>query len=137
MGVQPYIYFNGNCRDAVEFYAAVFETEAAEIMTFGDLPPSPEMGLPGESGHLVLHAKLNIMGTNVLFSDAFPDTTFVEGNNVTLAVMSNNMDEIKRLFNSLKEGGKVDMELQETFWSKCYGSLKDKFGVGWQLSHEE
>lgn len=92
--VDVYINFNGNCREAVEFYAQVFKTEKPQIMSFGDTPPDPSFPLPED------------------------------------------MDKIKALFNKLKEGGKVGMELQETFWSKCYGSLTDKFGIGWQFSHE-
>jgi len=60
---------------------------------------------------------------------------FVQGNNVTLAIVSENLDEIKTWFNKLKEGGKVGMDLQETFWSKCYGNLTDKFGIEWQFNY--
>ncbi|MBU3113704.1 VOC family protein [Clostridium lacusfryxellense] len=75
-------------------------------------------------------------GSSVMFSDVFPGSPFVEGNNITLVIASKNIDEIKSLFNKLKEGGTVTMDLQETFWSKCYGSLTDKFGIGWQLSYD-
>ena len=54
---------------------------------------------------------------------------------LALAVVSENLDEIKSAFNELKEGGTVGMELQETFWSKCYGQLTDKFGIVWQFNY--
>ena len=60
----------------------------------------------------------------------------VEGNNISLVIVSASMNDIKSLFSKLKEGGSVGMDLQETFWSKCYGSLTDKFGIHWQLSHD-
>jgi PhnB protein len=136
MAVDVYINFNGNCREAVEFYAQVFGTEKPQIMTFGETPPNPEFALPEEAKNLVMHTRLNIMGSTVMFSDVFPGMPFVAGNNISLAIGSKNVDEIKSLFHKLIEGGKVGMELQETFWSKCYGSLKDKFGIEWQFNYD-
>ncbi|MBO1911137.1 VOC family protein, partial [Microvirga sp. 3-52] len=86
---------------------------------------------------LVMHTRLNISGSNVMFSDVFPGQPFVAGNNISLAFVSDDQDEIKSAFSKLSDGGNVRMELQETFWSKSYGSLKDKFGIEWQFSHEE
>ena len=136
MAIGVYINFNGNCLEAVEFYSKVFGAEKPQIMTYGQTPPDPNFVIPEEAKNLVLHALLNIAGSNVMFSDVFPGTPFTSGNNITLVVGSNNIGEIKSLFNKLKEGGTVDMELQETFWSKCYGSLTDKFGIGWQFSYD-
>ncbi|WMT39618.1 VOC family protein [Paenibacillus sp. D2_2] len=136
MAVDVYLYFNGNCREAVEYYAQVFETEKPNIMAYGDNPPNPEYSLPEEAKNLVMHSRLNINGSNVMFSDVFPGSPFTVGNNIGLAYISNDIDQIKQLFNKLQDGGAVKMELQETFWSKCYGNLRDKFGIEWQLSHE-
>lgn len=136
MAVDIYINFNGNCREAVEFYAKVFGTEKPQIMFYGDIPPNPEFPVTEETKDLVLHTRLNINGSNVMFSDTAPGMPFVVGNNITLVISSKNMDEIKSIFSKLKEGGTVEMELQETFWSKCYGYLTDKYGVWWQLSHD-
>lgn len=136
MAIDVYLTFNGNCREAAEFYAEVFKTEKPEIMTFGESPQSPDYVLPEEAKDLVLHTRLNINGSNVMFSDTFPGSPFVAGNNISLALVSKEEDMVKSAFNALKEGGKVSMDLQETFWSKCYGSLRDKFGIEWQFSHE-
>ncbi|WP_144509632.1 VOC family protein [Bacillus sp. FJAT-22090] len=136
MAVDIYLNFNGNCREAAEFYAKVFKTEKPQIMTFGEAPQSPDYTLPEEAKDLVMHTRLNINGSNVMFSDVFPGSPFIAGNNVSLAFVSKDEEEVRSAFEALKEGGRVSMELQETFWSKCYGSLKDKFGIEWQLSHE-
>ena len=136
MAVDIYINFDGNCRQAAEFYAEVFGTEKPEIMTFGEAPPNPDYKLPEEAKDLVMHTRLNINGSNVMFSDVFPGSPFIAGNNISLAFVSENLDEIQSVFSQLSEGGTVAMELQETFWSKSYGSLKDKFGIEWQVSHE-
>lgn len=61
---------------------------------------------------------------------------FVAGNNISLAIVNKDLDKINTYFNQLKEGGTVVMELQETFWSKCYGSLKDKFGIEWLFNYD-
>ena len=134
MSVDAYLNFNGNCREAVEYYAQVFGTETPNMMSFGEMPPNPEYPLPEEAKHLIMHSRLNISGSNVMFSDVFPGMPFVVGNNISLTIVSDNMDEIQSAFNKLKDGGTVGMELQETFWSKCYGSLTDKFGIIWQFN---
>ena len=137
MAVNAYINFDGNCSEAVEFYSYVFGTEAPEIMTYGDAPPDTEFQVADEHKHLVLHTALEIFGTTVMFSDLLPGEKFVQGNNISLAIMLKNIDDIKSLFDKLKEGGSVEMELQETFFSKCYGSLRDKFGILWQIMHDD
>lgn len=136
MSVDVYINFNGNCREAVEFYAQVFETEQPQFMTFGEAPPNPEYPLPEEAKNLIMHTRLSIDGSNVMFSDVFPGMPFNAGNNISLSIVSNNMEKIKSYFAKLKNGGTVGMELQETFWSKCYGSLTDKFGIEWQFNYD-
>ncbi|WP_417900212.1 VOC family protein [Bacillus haimaensis] len=136
MSVDVYLVFNGNCREAVEFYARVFKTEAPRIMTFGDSPPNPDYPLPEEAKELVMHTRLNIDGSNVMFSDTFPGQPFVAGNNITLALISKNMDDLKSWYEQLKDGGTVGMELQETFWSKLYGQVTDKFGIHWQINYD-
>jgi PhnB protein len=135
MAVDVYINFNGNTREAVEFYAEVFGTEKPHIMTFGETPQDPNYPLPEEAKNLVMHTRLNISGSNVMFSDTFPGMPFVQGNNITLALISTDMDEMKSWFSRLQEGGTIVMELQETFWSKLYGQVTDKFGIIWQFNY--
>jgi PhnB protein len=137
MGVDVYINFKGNCREAIEFYSQVFGTEKPRIMTFGDAPPDPNYTLPEEEKDLVLNAMINIKGSTVMFSDTPDDMPFIAGNNINLVISSKDMDEVKVLFNKLKEGGNIVMDLQETFWSKCYGFLIDKYGIGWMLSYDD
>ncbi|NPV91942.1 MAG: VOC family protein [Firmicutes bacterium] len=134
MPIEVYVFFNGNCREAVEFYAEVFGTEKPKIMTYGEMP-NPDPGLSEEAGSRVLHTLMNISGSSVMFSDFPPGMPYTAGNNFSLVIVSPDVEEIKTLFNRLKEGGSVSMELQETFWSKCYGMLTDRFGIGWQFSH--
>ena len=135
MAIEIYLNFDGNCRDAVEFYVEVFKTEEPKIMTFGEMPPNEEYPLPEEAKNRIMHTRLNMAGSVVMFSDTFPGMPYVEGSNISLAIVSDDLDEVKSLFNQLKVDGTVGMELQETFWSKCYGSVKDKFGIEWQFNY--
>ncbi|MEH7255025.1 VOC family protein [Neobacillus niacini] len=136
MPVNVYLNFNGNTREAVEFYAKVFKQEVPHIATFGESPSHPDYQMPEEVKDLVMHARLTIDGSIVMFSDTFPGSPFIEGNNVTLALVSQNLDDIQSWYDQLKEGGTVTMELQETFWAKLYGQVTDKFGILWQISHD-
>lgn len=136
MPVEVYLNFNGNCREAAMYYAKVFETDAPQIMTFGDTPPNLEYPLPEEAKDLVMHTRLNINGSTVMFSDVFPGMPFIQGNNVSLSLLSQDEDKLRTWFSRLQDGGTVSMELQETFWSKCYGNLTDRFGIEWQFNLE-
>ncbi len=137
IGINVYVTFNGNCRQAVEFYADVFKTEKPEFMSFGDSPQNPEYPLPEEAKDLIMHTRLTIKNDVIMFSDTFPGSPVVVGNNISLAFVSDDTDELTSSFEKLKQNGYVSMELQETFFSKCYGKVKDQFGIEWQISYEE
>lgn len=134
MSLIVYFNFDGNSKDAAEFYANVFQAEPPKIMLFGDMPSNNEMPMDEETKKRVIHGEVKLKDTVLMFSDTMPGMPFQVGNNITLMYGSKDQDEIKTVFERLKEGGTVNMELQETFWSKCYGSLVDKFGVVWQLN---
>lgn len=134
MSVEAYINFNGNCREAVEFYTEVFGTEMPEIMYFKDAPEDMGFPLTEENRDLVLHTSLEIEGSTVMFSDVPPGMSLVVGNNIGLVVVTDNMGRIRSMFGKLEPTGTVVMDLQETFWSKLYGAVTDKFGVTWQFN---
>jgi len=136
MALQVYFVLNGNAKEAIDFYSGVFSS-SAHVMTFGESPQNPDFPLPEEAKDLVMHGHLEIEGNKVMFSDTFPGQPHTVGNNITLAIVTDDHSKIQRYFDQLKEGGSVSMELQETFWSKAYGQVTDKFGVEWQLSLEE
>jgi Uncharacterized protein conserved in bacteria len=132
MQIQPYLSFNDNCPEAVEFYADVFGTDNPEIILFGDCLPELEAVDQDRSDKVVIHADLEPDKRGRL-SRALD----IQKEKMTLVIFSDDLDEIKILYYKLKDGGKVEMELQETYWSKAYGSLTDKFGVGWQLNYDD
>ena len=136
MALQVFVNFDGNCREAVEFYAKVFNTQKPEFMTFGSMPPDPEMVLDEKDKNRIMYTDLNIHDTTVMFCDNMSGMPFVNGNNIALTIVTKDENEIRRLFDELGAGGEVDMELQETFWSNLFGMVTDKFGISWQLSHD-
>jgi PhnB protein len=137
MSINVYLNFDGNCREAVDFYREVFRVEAQPIMTYGEGPGDPAYPVPEEAKDRIMHTFLNIHGMQLMFSDSWPGAELVFGNNMTMTIVDKDIEEINRLYEALKEGGKIEMEMQEVFWSKAYASVIDRFGVGWQLSHEE
>lgn len=136
MKIGPYINFPGNCKEAVMFYTEIFKTDEPTIMTFGEMPEDPSFPMPDGIRDLVANAQMNIGGNMIMFSDVPPGMPFIKGNNIALIITHEDVEEIKRLFGLLSKGDTVEMLLQETFWSKAYGSLTDKFGIGWQMSAE-
>ena len=137
VAIEAYVYFNGNCREAVEYYADVFGTEKPVIMTYGDVPDEDHFQLPEESKNLVMHTNLTLKGSRIMFSDVPPGMPPVGGNNISLSYLTDDTDEITRIFNRMKEEGTVNMELQESFWTKLFGSVTDKYGIEWMFSYED
>lgn len=128
----PYLTFNGNCEEAVNFYQKVLGGEAV-IMRYGDAPPNPKFSVPDHVKHLILHAELRKDDHVIRFSDTFPGSPFSVGNNISFALEFDSKEETLAMFNALSEGGTIQMEPQETFFSPLYAKFIDKFGVTWQL----
>ncbi|MDR0373910.1 MAG: VOC family protein [Nitrososphaerota archaeon] len=135
MKVIPYLQFNGNCAEATAFYEKVFGVKA-EFVYYKDAPPSYGYQPVEGTENLVMHAQFKLGDDTVMFCDMPPEAPVKIGNNIAVSVSLDNIDSVKSVFEALKAGGKVGMEPQETFWSKCFASLEDKFGIGWMLSFE-
>ena len=137
--MYPYFVFKGETKEAVALYAKLFNAKNVTVSTFGDMPEDPAHPVPEEAKDLVMHALIELEGDmKMMFSDTFPGSPQVTvGDNITIAYMSEDENHIRTIFEGLANGGTVTMPLQETFWSKCYGQVTDKFGVLWQLSYEQ
>ncbi|MCU0509531.1 MAG: VOC family protein [Anaerolineae bacterium] len=137
MPINPYLNFDGDTREAVEFYARVFDTEPQQTQTYGELPEDPSHPLPEAARNRIMHTRIYIDGTPLMFSDTFPGMPFTPGNNFTLTLTGADRGQLERRFHALAEGGAIIMPLQETFWTKLYGQVRDKFGIEWQVNLEE
>jgi len=135
MQLEMFINFDGNCREAVEFYAKVFKSTVNNLMTYGDAPPEPSYPLNEADKDRIMYAGIPIGGMVVMFMDYPSGSEYITGNNINPTVSTDDKDEVTRIFNELKEGGKIFMEPQKTFFSEWYGMVEDKFGVIWQILH--
>lgn len=133
----PYLNFDGNGQEAIHFYVDVLDAELAGMATYGEANEGDMEGIPEEAKDLVMNAQLDLKnGDTLMISDIPPGMgmSFQKGNNVSLTVTLDTIDEARRMFGKLADGGIVIMDLQETFWSPLYGALTDKFGIEWQIS---
>ena len=131
-----YLYFNGNCREAFDFYRSVFGGEYLMVSTFAEGPP--DMGVPESDHDKIMHASLSI-GDGELMGSDMPSNfgpSPVAGNNFALSYSARSREETDELFAKISEGGAVTMPLQETFWGSYFGSCTDRFGINWQLDYE-
>ena len=133
--VQPYLFFGGNCAEAVEYYRKTLGAEVEMMMKFKESPDPlpPGLGYPGIEDK-VMHASFRICATQVMVSDgcdANVGAPKFDGFSLSIAVKSE--AEADRLFNALAKDGQVQMPIGKTFFSPRFGAVKDKFGVGWMV----
>lgn len=133
--VHPFITFNGKCREALAFYAMVFNSEIQSIMPYGDYIPDNIEKLPENLHDWVLHAEMQICGTNFWFAD---ETQFVScGNMIQLTATVPNAGEGQKYFSKLKTGGTVTLPPTETFYSTLHAAVIDQYGVYWNIVADE
>jgi PhnB protein len=130
--MNPYIVCDGNAMEAIAFYEKALDAKNGGIMKFGDMPFA---GMPEEAKDRVMHAEL-IIGENypLMFSDTFPGQPHSSGNQVYITLVTTTVAEAEKYFEALSAGAQIEMPLQKTDWSAAYGSLKDRFGVHWQVN---
>ena len=137
--VSTCLNFSRNTEEAFNYYKSVFGGEfTGGISRFRDIPPQENMPpLADEDKNLVMHIALPILGGHFLMGTDAPESMGFKinfGNNVYISLNADTRKETKRLFDSLSEGGKVEMELQDMFWGDYYGSCTDKVGVQWMFN---
>lgn len=139
--INPYLNFDGNTEEAFEFYKSVFGGEFATVMRFKEVLPCPEMGeLSTEDGEKIMHIALPIGNGNVLMAtDALESMgqKMTTGNNFSISISTESREETDKIFNGLSAGGKITMQLAETFWSAYFGMCRDKFGIKWMVSYDK
>ena len=133
--LNPYLVFDGNTREAVQFYEKALGGTVLGIMSFGDMPENPEHPLTDEMKGLVMHAHLRVGDSDIMFSDNFPGMPYQPaGDTVTIAIHPSEEARAREIFSALEDGGQAVMPLQKTEWSPLYGIVKDKFGVTFQVN---
>ncbi|NQU84813.1 MAG: VOC family protein [Mariniphaga sp.] len=132
--VNIYLTFNGNCKEAFDFYKSILGGEFRSMSKFGDMPPMPE-----DQKKRIMHITLPVSKETVLMgSDSGGEwaKNFKQGNNFSVSVSTDSEEEADRTFNGLVQGGNAMMPMNKTFWGAYFGMLTDKFGINWIVSCE-
>jgi len=130
MQVEPYLFFEGRCEEALEFYRRAIGAEVTALLRFKE-SPDPDMCQPGLEDK-VMHATVRIGNTTIMVSDGMSSGNLAfQG--FSLALSLTDKAEAERLFTALSDGGQVQMPLAETFWSPLFGMVADRFGVSWMI----
>jgi PhnB protein len=130
MQVQPYLFFDGRCQEAIDFYRQALGAEVVMQMAFKD-SPEPANTPPGAADK-VMHATLKIGDTQVMMSDGMcgGKPTF---NGFSLSLTPPDDAAAQRVFAALADGGAVNMPLAKTFFASSFGMVNDRFGVAWMV----
>lgn len=129
--VNPYLTFNGNCAEAMNFYKDCLGADL-KIQTVGESPAAGKMGVTDDK---VMHAALTKGDISLFASDLLGKDQFTPGTDVSLCLNCSSEEEIRSFFAKLSVGGKVGSELQDTFWGAIFGELTDKYGKHWMFNY--
>lgn len=131
--VHPYLFFNGNCREAMTYYHKHIGGDL-QVMTYAEIPGGE---FPPGLGQYVMHGALTKGSLMIMASDSMGQgQPIVFGSSVQLTLSVDTVADAERLFKALGDGGSVDMPLEETFWAKRFGSVTDRFGIKWMINFE-
>jgi PhnB protein len=136
MQVQSYLFFNGRCEEAIEFYKKALGARVEMLMRFSESPEKPSADCVPADQNKVMHSCIRIGDTAVMASDGMAQGN-PEFKGFSLAISARDESEAKRLFGALSEGGQVHQPLIKTFFSPSFGMVADKFGVGWMVIVEQ
>ena len=136
MQVQAYLFFDGRCEEAVEFYRSKLGAEVTMLMRFKESPePAAPGTVPPGSENKIMHCSFKIGDTELMASDGMcAGKAAFQG--ISLALSVPNEAEAQRMFKALSDGGQVQMPLARTFFSPSFGIVADRFGVSWMVVAE-
>lgn len=133
MTVEPYLFFEGRCEEALRFYEKALGAKIGMVMKYKDSPDKPPEGmLPPNSGEKVMHSEMQVGESRVFCSDGGCTGKSTSGD-FSLSLCVKTTEEVDKLFNALADGGQVTMPPVQTFFSPRFGMVQDKFGVNWMV----
>ncbi len=127
-----YLMFNGCCADALQTYEKAFDAKITEMQTYGDMPPNPAFPIAEADQKLVLHARLQLDGTELMCADSKDRST--AGDNMYVSITTPDAAAVQKAWDTLAEGGQVYMELAPSFFASLHGSLRDRYGINWMFT---
>ncbi|QDV62896.1 hypothetical protein Mal65_20330 [Crateriforma conspicua] len=134
--VSTYLFFDGNCEEALRFYQSRLDAEIVFVMRFKDNPePDPDCPIPEGFDDKIMHATIRIGNTIVMASDgaSMAEDASVGMNGFRLVYTAEDPERIRHVFDHLADGGNPEMPPVKTFWSRSYGMVTDRFGVAWMV----
>jgi PhnB protein len=134
MDIIPHLNFNGQCKEAFDFYAKLLDGEIKFSMTWGEMPGGTDQ-FPLETQKLIMHTTLEVDGDFIMGADSPPER-YTEPKGMTISIGVKSKDKGQKIFNALSEGGNVMMPFAETFWSPGFGMCVDRFGIPWMVNTE-
>ena len=131
--IQPYLFFSGRCDEALEFYKNAVGAKVDMLMRYSESPqPMPPGSIPPGFEKKVMHATFRIGENTLMASDGDDDDLKFSGFSLSISLPTEK--EAGLVFDALAQGGQISLPLGKTFWSPCFGMLKDRFGLGWMVS---
>jgi PhnB protein len=132
LNLNPYLFFNGNCEEALNFYQRVLGAQVDFLTKHAGSPA--EAHVPKEWGDKVLHARFTIGDTVLMASDAPPGRQADKPQGFSVNINVPDVASGERIFRALADGGSVTMPFAKTFWADGYGMLTDRFGIPWMVN---
>lgn len=131
--IEPYLFFNGRCEEAIEFYKSALGAQVDYLMRYKDSPEPPPPGMvPPGWENKIMHATFRVGDTPLMASDGCETGPGFSAFSLSIGVATES--DADRYFNALADGGKVSMPLGKTFWSPRFGMVTDRFGLGWMIN---
>ncbi len=131
--VQPYVFFEGRCEEALDFYATALGAKVEMKLRYSECPEGGcPPGMPAGTETKIMHAAFKIGETTVMASDGM-NSGKADFKGITLSISMDDEAGVKRVFDALSAGGKVIQPLMKTFFSPSFGMVTDKFGVSWMV----
>lgn len=131
MRVNPYLLFNGQCKEAFTFYAECLGGKIEAMLTHAGTPA--EAHVPAEWRDKILHARMTV-GEDVIMGSDAPPGRFEPPKGFSVTIQLTDPAEAERIFQKLAEGATVQMPIQQTFWAARFGMLVDRFGTPWMVN---
>jgi PhnB protein len=131
MSFAPYLSFSGQAREAMTTYAAIFGATDLTMMPFGEAPPGTG---PEGSENMIMHAQFSTGPAQLVMGADMPGNTATGMASASVYHGAASADAAAKVFAALSEGGYVILPLGETFWSSCFGMVKDRFGTTWLIT---
>jgi|ERR1051325_3257905 PhnB protein len=136
MNIIPHLNFNGQCKEAFEFYAKLLDGEIKFSMTWGEMPGGAADQFPPETHNLIMHTTLEVDGDFIMGADS-PPGRYTQPKGITVSIGVQSKDKAEGIFNQLSEGGNVTMPFGQTFWSPGFGMCVDRYGIPWMVNTEQ